>query len=822
MDRAPADGAVARMTIDSLVQDVRVAWRGLWRAKAFTATAVLTLGVGVAGATILLALVQGVLLRPLPVRDQDRVIVAWKTLPSANGAHYPFGDTAIAAVGRDSRLFESVGGVATRGIARWAAIDDASSGYVNGTLVTGSFFDVLGAVPQVGRALTAADDLPGSEQVVVISNGLWQRRYGGSPAVIGRRLTIEEQPFTIVGVMPPDTNYPPGVELWRPTSSMPASALFGNASRQEIDLIARLKPGVGTEQASTELTSLTQQFEVTQPPQQGIRGQTPVVRSFEDVVLGNIRPVLLALLAAVALVLLIACANVANLLLMRGEGRRSELALREALGAARSRIVRQLLAESVTITLVATGVAVIVTWWGLQSLIAFVPDGLPRLESIRIDATVLLMVVGVALITSLLAGVVPAMLSARIDLVSQLRGEGRGVTAGGQRGRRILMVAQVALAVSVTAAAGLLTRSMLALQSVDTGVTANRLMFVSLAMPSSTYAEPARQSQFLTDAVASLEGLPQVESATTVNASPFSGGWAVPIFTAEGQTADVAATNPALNLEATRGNYFETLGIAIVRGRTFTDADRKGAPDVAIVSADVAARAWPNADPIGKRLKMGRPDNSAGWLTVVGVAAPMRYRDLTTPQATLYLPVAQFLDAAQTLAIRTPAPVDVIAALVRDRLRAIDANVQVMRVVSFTDTLEAPLAQPRFNAFLLNLFGAAALLLATIGHYAVIAAYVHQREREIALRVALGAAPATVRRLVFGEALRLAGLGAVIGLAIAALATRALRGLLFAVEPLDPITLIGAAALLISASVLASIWPLRRALRLDALALLRG
>lgn len=319
-------------------------------------------------------------------------------------------------------------------------------------------------------------------------------------------------------------------------------------------------------------------------------------------VLGNIRPVLVALLAAVGIVLLIACANVANLLLMRGEGRRTELALREARGEARGRVVRQLLAECVTLTVVATGVALIVTSWGLQSLIAFVPDGLPRLESIRIDATVLLMVVGVAFVTSLLAGVAPAVMSARVDLVSQLRGEGRGVTAGGQRGRRVLVVAQVALAVAVTAAGGLLTRSVLALQSVDTGITADRLMFVSLAMPSSKYAEPARHSRFLSDVIESLEGVPQIEAATSVNASPFSGGWNVPKFSAEGQSEELAAANPALSLEAIRGNYFATLGIAIVRGRPFTEADRTGAPEVAMVSADVAALAWPRECGIGSKV----------------------------------------------------------------------------------------------------------------------------------------------------------------------------------------------------------------------------
>lgn len=811
--------------LESLTQDLRVAWRGLSRAKPFTATAVLTLALGIAGTTVMFALVHGVLLRPLPVRDQDRLLVAWKELPTSGYSHYPFGDREIEAVAEASQLFERVAGVTANGVGQFLVVEHGIASEVRGALVTGDFFTVLGVQPVFGRTFTRADDAGGTEHGLVISHGLWQRRYGGAPDVLGRRVSLNEQPFTIIGVMPPDLDYPRGVEAWRTTMSVPVTGPFGDAARREVDLIARLRPGVTIEQATSELTGLTRALEKQAAP--GLpRGQRPVVRSFHDVVVGDVRAAMLALFGAVGLVLLIASANVANLLLMRGELRRPALAVCAAFGASRVRLVRQLLAESVLLAAAAGAVAVVVTWWSLHALMALVPEGLPRVESVRLDAVVVLFAIGIAWLTALLAGLAPAVSSMRTDLVAHLRGGGRGVTGPAHRyGRRILVVAQVALAVTVVAAAGLLTRSLLRLQAVDTGLAADRLVFIGLALPQVKYAERERHAQFLDDAIGELESLPAIAAVTPVNVPPFAGeqgGWGVPRFTAEGQTADQAAANPALNLESVHPNYFETFGVALRRGRTFTDADRQGTLDVTIVSEDVAARTWPGQDPIGKRLKMGGPDSRDGWRTVVGVAAVSRYRDLATPWPTLYLPAAQFQMTAQILVVSTAAPLDAVASLVREGIQAVDRDVLVRRVAPFTEMLARPLARPRFTAFLLGLFGVAALLLATVGLYAVMAAYVRQRDREIAIRLALGATAGRVRQLVLGETLRLSGLGAAIGLAGASGAARLIRGLLFQVEPLDPTTIVGAALLLIAAAGLASYIPVRRATRVDAMSMLRS
>jgi putative ABC transport system permease protein len=804
-------------------QDLRFACRGLWRTKPFTAAAVLTLALGIAGTTVMFALIRGVLLRPLPVHEQGRLILAWKEVRSSGSAQYPFGNTEIESVASASQLLEKAAGVTRNGVGRSVVIDNGVSSYANVALVTGGFFDVLGAQPVLGRALTPADDKEGAEDVIVLSTALWRLRYGASRDVIGRRVILGDRPFTIVGVMPPDLDYPLGSEIWRTTSSEPTSGPFGDAARREVNLLGRLRRGVTLAQATSEITALSQRLEADAPADTP-RGLVPVVRRFADVVVGDVRTAMLALLTAVGLVLLIASANVANLLLMRGEARRGERALRAALGAGRGRIVREILIESAVLAALAGVLGFAVAWWSLPVLITLVPDGLPRVESVRIDALVVVFSIAVVFVTALLAGLGAAMSALRAEVISDLRG-GRGVTGSvANHGRRALVVAQVALAVTIVAAAGLLIRTVLRLQAVDLGLPAERLVLVDLHMPQAKYADRQRHAQFLDDVITRLATVPAVSAATPVNVPPFAGqGWDLPRFTAEGQSDEQAAANPWLDLESVHPNYFETFEVPLVRGRAFTASDREGALQVAIVSEETAARTWPGVDPIGRRLKMGLgSDPQSPWYTVVGVAAQTRYREVTSPRPILYLPAAQFQMTATMLVVRTTAPLELLMASSRQQIAAVDRDVRVMRVTPFTAMLERPLARPRFNALLLSLFATAAVLLSTVGLYAVMSAYVRQRDREIALRLALGASASRVRRFVLAEAVQLAGLGAAIGLAGAAIATRFLRGLLFEIYPMDPLTIAGAALLLVAVSALASYGPARRATRVDAMAILRS
>jgi len=814
------------MILEQWWDDLRLAFRGLRRAPAFTGAAVLTLAVGIGGTTTMFALVQGVLLRPLPVPGQDRLLVAWKALPEAGARHWPFRAPEIERLRDESRVLESVAGVSYYDPSPFVVVENEVASSITGAAVTGDFFRVLGVEPRLGRGLRRADDVVGAENVLVLAHGLWQRRYGGARDVIGRRVIVSQRPFTIVGVMPPDVECPHGVEGWM-TLAASASTLTNPAFRggvlRDVDLIARLRPGATIEQARSELSGLTSRLEVDTPPD-APRGLEPVVRSYRDVVVGDVRPALLLLSSAVGLVLLIARANVANLLLLRGEARGAELALRAALGAGPGRLARQLLAESLLLALAAGVVGLVVTWWTLHALLALVPDGLPRVDSVRVDAGVVLFTLAVAFLTAAAAAVAPALSRSPDDLAAHLRGGGRGTTGGaGRRARRGLVVAQVALAVTVVAAAGLLTRSLLRLQAVDMGIALDRLVFVRLTLPQVKYADGARHLRLLKELVAELQAAPGIAGATPVHTPPFAGtgGWDAPEFTAEGQSAERAAANPSLNLESIHPNYFDTFEVTILRGRGFTEADRPGAPEVAVVSEDVAARTWPGEDPIGRRVKFGRLDSSEEWRTVVGVVRPTRYRELAAPRATLYVPAEQFIAAAEMLVLRTSSPPARVAGLVRERVRALDPDVQVTQVASFGALLQGPLARPRFNAFLIGAFGAVALLLSAIGLYAVMAASVRQRETEIGVRVALGATPADVRCLVLGEGLRLCARGAAIGIAFALAGARLLTGLLYDVHPLDPVALLATALLVAAASTLACYLPARRATRMDPVALLR-
>lgn len=813
--------------LDGGGHDMWMAARGLLRARGFSLAVVLTLALGVAGATVMFALIEGVLLRPMPVQDQDRLVVAWKELRLGNVAHWPITKSEIEAIRDGSRLVESVAGVSYNGAKDSPTTEDGRPFSLVGTYVTGDFFDVLDVEPLLGRTLKPADDVPGAEGVLVITHDLWQRRYGGSHDVLGRRLG-EEHPLTIVGVMPPDVAYPRGVEAWTTVTTASARAAnptFRDAIPNELDLVARLRPGVSLDQARSELQALIGRLEADAPPG-GPRDSRVVVQTWMDVVVGHVRTPMLALFAAVGLLLLIATANVANLLLLRGEARHGELAVRAALGARPFRLARQALAEGLLLGFGGGVVGLVAASLTLPAVVALVPGGLPRVESIRLDPAVALFALGAGVLAALLAAVAPALRSARLDVRAQLSGARQvGSTRGVQRGRRALVVAQVALALVVVAAATLLTRSVRRLEAVDMGMAADRLVLVGLAQPHRERSpEPGRHLRFLDDVVDELQAAPAIEAATPINNVPYSGtgGWDVGTFTAEGQGLDQVEANPSLNFEAVHPGYFDAFGVTVVRGRPFVDGDRQDAPAVVVLSEDVTTHLWPGEDPVGKRLKLGGPDSDDPWRTVVGVVGRTRYRELVDPRPTLYVPAEQLFVSADILAIRTPSPLGPLTDLIRERVAAVEPTVLVTWVTPFSTFVEQPMARPRFDAFLIGVFGVAALSLAVVGLYAVIGTWVRQRHGELGVRMALGATPSRIRRLVLGEGLRLAAAGAAIGLAGSALVSRHLEELLFEVAPLDPLSLLGAAGLLVVASLVASYLPARLATQVDPLEVLKG
>ena len=809
--------------IDTLHEELRLACRHLWQARGGAAAAILTLMLGIAASTAMFALVDGVLLRPLPVRDQAALLIVWRE-PRASGTHVPFKAPEVNALSRGARTLDGAAGVAWQGAGEFTVVERGNATDLRMVHVTGTFFDVLGTAPVLGRALQPADDVAGAPRALVISHGVWHRRYGAAADAIGRRLFINQQPFLVVGVMPPGLDYPRGTEAWTTVAAMASAApnkTFEGAVANELDVIARVRAGTTPAQADQELQAL---LPVIAPVPDGVPGELrPVLRRFDDAVLGDVRPAVLALFAAVVVVLLLACANVATLLLLRGEARVPELAVRAALGASRGRLAGQMLAESVVLAVAATAGAVPLAHVLLQAMLAWAPPGLPRIDTVAIDARVLLFCAGIALAAAGMAALAPMLAIVRGRLAARAGSSGRATSdLAARAGRRVLVTAQLAVAVMVMAVTGLLTQSVLRLQAVDAGFDVDRLVLASLAVPQATSSDRDRHLRLLDGIVARLRATRSIAAATPLNASPFSGiGWSVPSFVAEGQDARRAAGNPPLDLEAVHAGYFGTLGVTLVRGRGFSAVDRAGALPVAIVSEEVAARTWPGQDPIGHRLKMGDAASKADWLTVVGIARRTRYRELTAQRPVLYVPAEQLIVAAQSIAVRTSAPLADTAAAIRAAVRAVDPGVAVTTVLPLEELRQAPMARPRFTASLIGSFAVAALFLSAVGVFAVTAASVHQRRHEMRVRMALGATPGNLQRLVLGEGLRLAGIGIALGTAGAMVAAQSLRELLYEVAPIDPLSLAGAAALLLLSSLLACALPAWRASTLDPLAALR-
>jgi putative ABC transport system permease protein len=824
--RAPASaGRPARRgrTMDTLAQDLRYARRALQRAPGFTAVAVLTLALGIGGTTAIFSAVDAVLLRPLPFPDSDRLVFVWARSEGSGqmAASWPeFVDWRTQA-----RSFSEMA------VLRGQSVNLSGSGEPErliGAFVTARLFPLLGAKPQLGRTFEPAETEVGSAQpVAVLSDGLWRRRFGADPGILGRSLLLNGQPLTVVGVMGPDLApgrapfdaYFMSTDVWIPTPYFP-NARGLERGQGELLVLARLRDGVTVAQADSEIRAIAGRLERAYPDTHA--GRTAYVKPLQEEIVAEVRPALLVLLGAVGLVLLIACANVANLLLARASHRHREIAVRSALGAGRPRLVRQLLTESLLLAAAGGLLGLLAAHAGVRGLAwLLAASGTPGLlpADLGIDARVLAFAAGTTLLTGLLFGALPAVHASRTDVGSVLK-EGRGGGAGltRRRFRDALVVWEVALSLMLLIGAGLLMRSALRLYHADPGFRPERLLTWEFRLPTSKYGEPAQIAAFFRQALERVRAVPGVESADLVRAVPLSSNSGSERYLVEGRPEPVPGQEPVALTNIVSTGYFRTMGIPLLRGRAFDEHDRADRPPVVVINATMAATVWPGQEAIGRRLRLKSQER---WATVIGVVGDVKHTGLDElPRAQVYSTHEQDARIFACLVARTTGePLAMVGAL-RKAFWSVDPDQPVWRIRTMEDLLSAARGSARAMATLVGVFAAVSVLLAAIGLYGVMSYAVALRTREIGIRMALGAPGPAVMRLVVGRGMALAGVAVLVGLAGAAALSRVLATLLFGVKPTDGATFAAAGALMAAVSLLASYLPARRAARLDPLSAL--
>jgi putative ABC transport system permease protein len=822
MTSTPNHDAAPRAAAGAFSQDVRFTLRALRKNPGFAALVVLTLAAGIGAATAMFSVANGVLLRPLPVRDQGSLVVAWREDVMRVGQRLPFNEAMLNEFAAESRTFEKVSSMAANQVQRWPLVLNGEVFFGNTFLVGGDFFQTLGVAPMLGRQMTMADDQAGAGMQVMLSHGFWQRKFGGDPSAVGKTIRFGGRFHTIIGVMPPEFDLPATTDIWVPKSMFapPGQRPQG----QFLALIGRLKPGVTLAAARSEFDGFVRRKAIENPAQ--MPNARADVRTLSDYVVGEMKPAVLILLAASMLLLVIACINVANLLLIRGAAREQELAVRTALGAGKGRLARQLLTESLVLGLAGGLVGVVLAALAVKALVLAAPAELPRLDQIRLDGRVLAAAVAVSIVSSLAFGLAPALWAWRTDLGTPLKGGGRGGSdAHGTRSvKRMLAAGQVAIAFVVLAGAGLLGNSLVRLLNVDLGFRPERLTSMFMIVSAIKYDQPRKIHNMLDQALQRIAQVPGVSAVTATTSRPMAGTDAFRVnFVAEGQTPEAAGGNPMLSGEGVGADHFRTLGIAIVRGRAFTDADRDSMPRVAIVSQEVAKRVWGNEDPLGKRIRFGTAADTGQlqWMTVVGVAGESRFRDIAQASPSVYVPYKQIGANPLYLMVRSSRDLGTLVPAVLNALHEVEPDSHLPEASTLEQIMSKPLARPRFNALLLAMFAGAALLLAAVGIYGLMSSLVGQRTREVGIRMALGARPDQVRGLVLREGMVLSAVGAVVGLVIALVGSGALAAMLFEVKPRDPVTMAGAGLILLVVAVVACYIPARRAARVDPIQALR-
>jgi putative ABC transport system permease protein len=802
--------------VETIIKDLRFAIRMLAKNPGFAAVAVIALALGIGANTAIFTVVNAILLRPLPFKEPARLVMVYGKDPKIGQEKIPLSVADYLDWRAQNQTLETMAAFSTN---RFNYTSGETPEQVQGAWVTADFFTALGARAEVGRVFQPDEDRPGTEPVVVVSHGFWQRQLAARPDAVGQQINLNSRAFTVVGVMPAGFSYPDEAELWA------AQKLNPPARRGPYFMwgLGRMRPGATVEQARAEMDTVARRIQQENHSTQN--DWTYTAASLTEEIVGDVRPALLVLLGAVVFVLLIASANVANLLLSRAAAREKEIAIRSALGATRGRVVRQLLTESLLLAFVGGVVGLLLALWGVDVLIALSPDNIPRLNEVGIDGAVL----GFTLIVSLLSGVVfglaPALYSSRLNLNESLKEGARGASEGfgRRRLRNALVVSEIALSLMLLIGAGLMIKSFVRLQSVNPGFNPENILTMQISLPGAKYSEPAKTSAFYKQLLARVESLPGVQSAGLAFSLPPNLLEVSDNYAVEEHPTPPGESDPVAPVNFVSTDFFKTMGIPLLGGRYFTDADNADSPDVVIISEAMAKRYFGNESPVGKRFKQGGLDRTANpWMQIVGVVGDVKYSGLDAkPEPAFYLPHQQVTLNSMYMVVRGASDPAGLAPAIRGEVWALDKDQPVARVRTMEELLYKSVAQPRFRTLLIVVFAAAALVLAAVGIYGVISYSVTQRTHEIGIRMALGARHVSILRMVVGHGLKLALAGTGIGLIGAYLTTRVLSSLLFGVSATDTVIFAGLSALLTGVVLVASYVPARRATKIDPIMALR-